>query len=84
MYLTQIFPDFMEPAVVGVCFEDGETVKRSPVNPGCLVIAATRPVTFLMERAAIKNLPVEWVDAVEWKWNTDNTISVWDKVKRPG
>ena len=79
MYLKIIFPDIFQPAVVGICFEDGETVKRSEVNPACLVIAAPKPVSFLLERAAIKNLPPEWVNQVEWKQNTDNTISVWDK-----
>lgn len=77
--LRQIFPSLFEFATLAVNYSD-VVVSRSNINPEtCVIIKARKPLDWLLDHCAIKDMPMSWIDAVELKFNTDGSLSVIEK-----
>lgn len=80
MLMQSIFPSlFGETAAVSANFL-GATVKKSEVNPNCVIISASKPVEWFMDYLIAKGFDSGViVDRFEWRNNTDNSLSIWVK-----
>ena len=78
--VSSLFPSlFAESAAVSAVYGDSILVKKSPVNPTCVIIDARYPMEFLDGTARRIGLSSDWKDATEWRYNTDGSLSIWDK-----
>ena len=73
--LSLTFPSLFDLGVMSLNFSD-VVVSKSQVNSKCVIIKARKPVEWLLDHCAIKNLNPDWIDKVCIKHNTDNSISV--------
>lgn len=77
--VASLFPYlFAETSAVSVVYGDCILVKKSPVNPSCVIIDARYPMEFLNGIARRQGLPSDWIDSVGYKTNSDGSMSVWD------
>jgi hypothetical protein len=80
--LKNIFPSlFNETSAISAVFI-GASVAKSHVNNNCVIIRAVngKPVQWLIDYMIAKNLDTSRIDDYDVKYNTDGTISVFDKV----
>ena len=75
--VSSIFSNLYEAGVASLVYGD-ILVKRSPVNDSCVIVSARKPVEFVLNLAAAKELPASWVDGVVMHRNTDGSLSIWD------
>lgn len=76
--VSSFFPSLFEAGVASVNFSD-VVVSKSAVNDSCVIIKARRPMEFLLDHVANLSVNPEWIDRVEFKINSDRSLSVWDK-----
>lgn len=75
--VSSIFSNLYEAGVASLVYGD-ILVKRSHVNDNCVIISARKPVEFVLDLAAAKELPASWVDGVVMHRNSDGSLSMWD------
>lgn len=79
MVLSNVFPSlFADAAVLSANFGSGTVVEKSPVNPGCVIIRDSAPVAWFVGYLVGAGFGAEVIDMVDWRWNTDGSISVWE------
>lgn len=77
--VASLFPSFFaETSAVSVVYGDCILVKKSHVNPSCVIIYARYPIEFLNGIARRQGLSSDWIDSVEYRINSDGSMSVWD------
>ncbi len=79
--LSLMFPnlfDLFSDSVNSISYSD-VLVKKSQVNPTCIIVFARKPVEFVMNVASDKGLSPDWVDSVTMHRNTDGSLSIWEK-----
>lgn len=75
--VSSIFSNLYEAGVASLVYGD-ILVKRSPINDRCVIVSARKPVEFVLNLAAEKELPASWVDGVVMHRDTDGSLSIWD------
>lgn len=75
--VRSLFSNLFEAGVASLVYGD-VLVKRSAVNDNCVIVCARKPVEFVLNLAASKDLPTNWVDGVEMHRNTDGSLSIWE------
>jgi hypothetical protein len=73
-----MFPSLFDLGVLAINFSD-VVVSKSAINPKCIIIKARKPVEWLLDHSSRLDFPIDWIDNVVIKYNTDNSISVIEK-----
>lgn len=77
--LSLMFPSLYQFGVESINFSD-VVVSKSSVNPqGCVIIKARKPIQWILDHCAINNIELIDVERLDFKFNTDNSLSLIDK-----
>lgn len=82
--IKNIFPSlFGEIGAISAAFI-GANVTKSHVNESCVIIKAIdgKPVQWFMSYLQAKGFDTTVVDQFEWRYNTDGSLSIFDKVAK--
>jgi hypothetical protein len=79
MVIRNSFPAlFADEAAASANFHE-TLVTKSRVNPNCVIIEGYKPVYWLMSYLIARGYSADVVDAIDWRYNSDNSVSVWDR-----